>query len=80
MEIKRKSLSTPAELVAIEVKLTKNWKPEFEKVLNTVLDHKKTKVTRAVAIYLGNRQITKAKIQVLPVPKFVEMLWNDEIF
>lgn len=80
VEVKRKSLSTPAQLVAIEVKLTKVWKPEFEKVLNTVLEHKKTRVTGALAIYLGNRQLTKNKLQILPVVQFVEMLWRDELF
>ncbi len=80
IETKKKSHSSPAKYVAIEVKYSKTWKTEFEKVINKIKEERPIQLVKAFGIYLGSQQLTKTNIDILPIDKFVSLLWEDKLF
>ncbi len=79
IEIKKKTMSTPAQLIGIEVKYSKVWKPEFEKVLNKIQSERKKQWIKSIGIYTGDKRLTRKTIEVLPLNQFVELLWSGKL-
>lgn len=80
VEVKRKTISAPAQFVALEIKFSKTWKPDFEKMLLKVKSACPKQLLKSIGIYLGDQRLTRQNIEVLPIYQFVDLLWKDEIF
>lgn len=79
IEIKRKTMSAPAQFVALEVKFSKTWKAEYEKVLERVHNLCPKQMIKSLGVYLGENRLTKAHVDVLPLETFVDLLWQDKL-
>jgi predicted AAA+ superfamily ATPase len=76
IETKPKSMAKRAQLITLEVKLAKKWKPEFETTTRRVVDGSTGGVQRAMAVYGGDQRLTRGKIEVFPVQNFLDELWQ----
>jgi predicted AAA+ superfamily ATPase len=79
IEVKKKTLSSPAQFIAIEIKFSKTWKPDFEKILQKVKQSRPQQMLRSIGIYLGPQRLTRENVEVLPIDQFVDLLWDDKI-
>lgn len=64
--------------VAIEIKATKKWKPQFNKGLVRMSNELKKSNVKCLGVFLGERQMTFDNITVYPVLDFLKRLWNNE--
>ncbi len=80
VEIKKKSISSPSQLITIEIKNSKKWETGFEKLSLFVKEEMKKQIIKQLAIYNGNHRLNKNGIDVFPIQVFIESLWQDEIF
>ena len=80
IETKKKSLSSPAQIVTIDVKLTKKWNSQFEKLPKLIAEKAPKQLKKSVAIYLGDRRLTKNNIEIYPLADFIKALWDGKLF
>jgi hypothetical protein len=80
IETRRKTLNQPGELLAIEIKLSKKWKPEWAKNIQSFSAVSKAKVKRKIGVYLGNETLRFDDFEVLPADSFFKSLFQGEIF
>jgi uncharacterized protein len=80
IETKRKTLSHPGEVIAIEVKFAKKWDAKWSRSLREFGDQKGWKVKQAFGLYLGDRILTQEGVTVLPVTTFFERLHQGKIY
>lgn len=80
IELRKKTMSSQAKLLGIEVKLTKKWNSSFEKMSKKVFDLAPKKFDRMIAIYLGDSRITHRHIEVFPLNDFIQSLWAGHFF
>lgn len=80
VETKKKTISSPAQFVGIEIKFTKKWNTDFEKTLHKVKLKCENKMVKSIGIYLGDQRLTKKNIEILPIYQFIDLLWKGEIF
>lgn len=66
-----------AKRVGIEVKFSKSWKSDFNKGLIALMAAKK--LTDAFGVYTGNESLKDHGIKVLPIDRFVKMLYAGKI-
>lgn len=64
--------------VAIEVKASQRWKTEYDLGIKTLIQSK-TQLDRAFGVYLGTEKLKKEWGLVLPLPDFLELLWQGEV-
>lgn len=69
---------------AIEIKAAPNWKPEFNKGLNSFKDkfvQQKSvkKPLKRMGIYTGERKAKIGDIEVFPVHDFLDFLWSSDL-
>lgn len=79
IEVKKKTMSAPSQLIGIEVKYSKVWKPEFDKVLSKILTERKKQMIKSIGIYTGDKRLTRNSIEVLPLNLFIELLWSGKL-
>lgn len=58
---------------ALEVKMSKNWKNEFNTGLKVLLAE--NKITRAIGIYNGDKKLKIDKLEIYPIEDFLELLY-----
>lgn len=63
--------------VAIEVKSSKRWRPEWGKALNSLVSE--GAISSAFGVYLGDRILVDGPITVLPIQEFVKRLGTGEV-
>ncbi len=80
IETKKKTISAPAQFVGIEIKFSKVWKPEFEKILIKIKTQYPQQMIKSIGIYLGQQRLTRNSIDIYPIQLFVDLLWKDKIF
>jgi predicted AAA+ superfamily ATPase len=80
VETRKKSMSTPAEVILIEAKHSKKWDPRWSKGANEFAADKKIKVKASYGVYLGPDELTIGTMHVLPVQTFMERLHAGAIF
>jgi predicted AAA+ superfamily ATPase len=76
IELRRKGISKPAEFITLEVKLSKKWDPKFEKMSLLLKEKHPKSVKRMLAIYLGDKRLTRNGIEIFPLSQFVKELWT----
>lgn len=65
--------------LAIEIKSSKIWKPQFSKGLHKFREILKSKKLRTIGIYLGEQEFYDEQIEVMTVKTFLKQLWNGEL-
>ena len=80
VETKSKSLSTPAQVVCIEVKHSKKWDKRWCRISEEFEAEKKTKVLGRYGIYLGDEILNINGMCILPVMQFLEKMHAGEVF
>lgn len=80
VEIEKKTLSRPQTLLAIEVKSSKQWDRRWSKPLIELLENKRSRVKRAIGVYLGNQILTQEKVEILPLQIFLKKLSVGDFF
>lgn len=79
VEIKKKTISAPAQFVGIEIKFSKTWKTEFEKILIKIKAERSQQMVKSIGLYLGDQRLTRGDIEIYPLHVFVDLLWKDKI-
>jgi predicted AAA+ superfamily ATPase len=80
VETRKKTLSSPAEAVLIEVKLADRWQPAFDKHLREVARSANFKVKACVGVYLGKQRLRREGVDVLSLPEFIAALYEGQFF
>lgn len=79
IELRKKSMSAPAHIALVEVKLTKKWDSRFEKMSFAVSERTKNKVVRNLAVYLGDRRMKRGSLEIFPLDAFISELWRGNL-
>ena len=66
--------------VAIEVKASRTFKPEFVKGLNALRDSGKIKFNRLILVYLGNEPLRSEGIEVLPLKEILDDIESGNLW
>ncbi|MCX6131302.1 MAG: AAA family ATPase [Proteobacteria bacterium] len=80
LQTRPKTLSSPQQLIALEVKSSKRFKSEWVGPLNTLLEECGNIVKRAILIYRGADRLTIDGVEIWPVEFFLEELHSGKIF
>ncbi len=80
VETKKKTLSQSKEFLAIEIKYSKKWDSRWSRYLGSLLKNKKSRIKKAIGVYMGDQIITQNGVEILPVTRFVEKLWSGVFF
>lgn len=80
VETKKGVLGRPAEVIAIEVKLSSRWKREWESTIRDLKGSSKVHVKKMIGIYTGKEKLTFDDFEVLPVQLFFNHLYAGKIF
>ncbi len=79
VEIKKKTLSAPQELMAIEIKYSTKWDRRWSKNL---ADFRQScnKVKKTIGVYVGNEILTQNGVTIFPFQEFVDRLYKGDFF
>lgn len=80
IETARRTSTTPAHIVAIEVKRADKWSRVWEKPLRSLAALSSIKTDRLIVVYNSKRSYRFDAIDVMPVELFFEALYRGEIF
>ena len=80
IELKRKTHSTPPELIAIEFKYATKWDGRFSEPMVEFEKTTKAKSIRKIGVYRGERRLTSKDVEIFPVEEFLEALHSGNIF
>jgi predicted AAA+ superfamily ATPase len=80
VETVRRTASTKAHLVCIEVKRAKRWKREWERPMRSLRASGTVILDRMIGVYCGSETLTFDGFKVLPVKAFLEALNAGEVF
>ncbi|MBP9086716.1 MAG: ATP-binding protein [Kofleriaceae bacterium] len=80
VETKKKTLSAKAEVVLIEAKSAKKWKPAYGAHMRSLVDNGSVKVKACIGVYLGTERLTVEGVSVFPLHDFVQALYEGAIF
>lgn len=80
IEHQKKILQQQASYIAVEVKLAKQWRPEWTTVLNDFSAEKKSKIHKSYGVYLGKETQTHGSHTVMNFHEFSRQLWDGQIF
>jgi uncharacterized protein len=64
--------------VAVEVKNSGRWRPEYAKTINELLDDRK--LTRGFVVYRGKERYRSGRVDGLPVDDFLALLYTDSFY
>ncbi len=79
IETKRKSLSSASQFMTLEIKHTKKWNSDFQKMSLNIRAKVPLRLQRMLAIYLGDTRLTKNEIDIFPLNSFIKALWDGEL-
>lgn len=64
--------------LAIEVKNSRSWRPEYAQTLNEFMDE--GYVQQAFVVYRGKERYRSGRVLGLPVTDFLSLIYSDEVF
>ncbi|MBC7419827.1 MAG: ATP-binding protein [Bdellovibrio sp.] len=79
IEVKKKTLSQPAEFITLEIKNTKKWNSQFSQLQHEIKNNFPKKCRKSIAVYRGEQRLTQKGIEIFPLDQFIESLWSGEI-
>jgi len=80
IETRKQRPGKPAEVVCIEVKLAEKWNRKWEKPMRSLAAQDKVRVKKMIGVYTGPRSYSYDGLEVMPVRRFLELLYLGEIF
>jgi predicted AAA+ superfamily ATPase len=80
IETKRKTPSQSPEVVCIEVKHARRWDRRWCEPCLDFGAERKIKVKARFGVYLGSEEQAVHGMRILPLPVFLEKLWEGEVF
>lgn len=80
IETKKRSSSSPAEIIAIEFKLGSRWKNEWKQGLAILVPNKKFLTKKKYVVYTGTSKFETEDITALGAEEFLELLFKGDIF
>lgn len=79
IELKKKTLNTPQQLLAIEIKYSKTWDKRWSKQMNTICTET-TKIKKMIGVYCGSEILTQDEVTIYPLDIFLKELNSGKIF
>lgn len=80
VEHQKKILQQPPLYTAVEVKLSRQWRPEWTDLLNHFSSDKKSKIQKCYGVYLGQETQNFGTLTVMNFQEFSQQLWSGKIF
>lgn len=80
IETGKRTLSAPAHVVCIEVKLAAKWDRKWERSMRDLSVQSGLRVDRMIGVYTGPRVYRYDGVDVLPVVHFLEQLHQGKVF
>ncbi|MGZ3771833.1 MAG: ATP-binding protein [Bdellovibrio sp.] len=80
IEQKIRTHNAPAEVIAIEFKLGDKWKNEWKKNISVLSESAKIKISKKYIVYTGERNFETDDIYVVSAERFLELLFEGNIF
>jgi len=80
VELRKKTIQRPAEVICIEAKTASKWDARWCKPIRSLAEKKALKVTRSIGVYLGKERLTYDGFEVWPLPEFLTQLHDGAIF
>lgn len=79
IETRRKTMSAPARIITIEIKLAKEWKTAYDKLSLRIRERCPNQIARSIGIYCGTRRLTRNGLDVFPLAQFLDELWDGRL-
>lgn len=70
---------TKGAFVGLEIKSSTRWDSRYNRGLKTLREEISNKPVKAYGVFLGPRERSLGEIRLLPVKKFLQLLWQDKI-
>ena len=80
VETRKKILQQPPEYIALEVKLSNHWRPEWSQPLRSVASAPNSLVKSCYGVYTGSETIEDGPVTALSFSEFSRRLWAGQIF
>ncbi len=80
VELRRKTLQRPAEVLCIEVKSSTKWDARWCKPIRALAQRKALKVAKGIGVYLGKERLSYDGFEVWPLELFLQQLHEGAIF
>jgi predicted AAA+ superfamily ATPase len=80
IETAKRSASSPARVVCIEVKLSTKWKREWERAMRSFKEESSIIIDKMIGIYMGEQKYHFGDLEILPLPDFLSDLYAGKIF
>ncbi len=80
IELEHGTRSKKAEVILIELKLSKKWDRNWNKAMLSLKESGGVTVAKMFGVYCGHERLTFDEIQVLPIEVFLSELYENKIF
>lgn len=80
IETQKKILQRESSYIAIEAKLAKQWKREWNGPLVAIASDSKSRVRASYGVYLGENIVHEGPLTILPFAEFSRRLWDGLLF
>ena len=80
VETRKRSASSPAHVVCLEVKLSEKWNRRWEGPMRSLHKDGRIRVDGMIGVYTGNRTYRFEGLDVLPVEAFLQRLHKGKVF
>ena len=65
--------------VALELKSVKRWLPRYSRGINRIAEELGAKKVLRYGVYLGERPARSGEVDILPLGRFLKLLWDKQI-
>jgi uncharacterized protein len=80
VELRKKTMSKPAEVICIEAKTATKWDARWCKPIRSLAEKKALKVARSIGVYLGKERLSYDGFEVWPLGDFLGQLHAGALF
>lgn len=80
VELRKKTMQKPAEVICIEAKTASKWDPRWCKPIQSLAEKKALKVAKSIGVYLGRERLTYDGFEVWPLELFLKALHEGNVF
>lgn len=80
IETKKRTVSSKPSVVCIEVKYSRKWDRKWESPMRSLKASGQVKVEKMVGVYMGNEPYHFDGVEVLPVSRFLNLLYTNKIY
>ena len=80
IETQKRSQSSAARIICIEVKLSEKWDRKWEKPMRSLHKSDKINVEKMIGIYTGSKSYNFSGVEVWPITDFLQRLHDGYVF